>query len=196
MITFRFSFAQLLLLAASLILVACTSGGDSSKKQSSSSGTQGASVQVADVFLRAPDGWLESDSATLATVKEFARKDTGEAALAPQFVCKREGGGPMLLVSTFSRSVQLGDNFVPWAGEIARIYRAQRPKQIIEEQWLSYGDLEALTLRSANEKIIHYKIILRAASPVSLDYSIPAHEWTNESSAVEASIKSIQRASR
>jgi hypothetical protein len=195
MISLPKSLAWIPLLATCIMIVSYSGGGNSSTRQSSSRETQGTPIRVADVFLRAPVGWLEADSATLATVREFAVKDSGVSALSPQFVFKREGGGPMLLVSTFSRSVELGNNFVPWAGEIARLYRAQRPTLKIEEQWLNYGDFDALVLRSKSERVIHHKVILRAASPVSLDYSVPAHEWTNEASAVEASLASIQRVS-
>lgn len=99
----------------------------------------------------------------------------------------------MLLVSRFPKAAKLGPNFVPWAGEVAKVYREQRPESRVEEQWMSVSGVEALQLYSQSAQLIHLKILLNADEPVSLDYTVPAATWPNLARSVESSLGSLRK---
>ncbi len=153
----------------------------------------GTKISVGGVALYAPKGWEAVDSSSMVQLVGIAARDTSEMRLRPEWAFKTEGGGPMLLVSRFPRATRLGPNFVPWAGEVAKVYREQRPEARVEEQWMSVSGVEALQLYSQSAQLIHLKILLSAEGPGSLDYTVPATMWPNQVRSVESSLGSLRK---
>lgn len=153
----------------------------------------GASTEIGGIKFSVPKDWLLVDDDTMKKLTDVAKRDTSEMALAPVQAYKREGGGPMLLVSKFPRSIDLGARFIPWAGEVAKVYREQRPDILVQEQWMSLGGVEALQLVSRSPQLVHLKVILHADEPVSLDYTVPLNKWDDEVHSVESSLGSLRK---
>ncbi len=153
----------------------------------------GDSARAGGIAFRVPKGWVPLEGDMFETLVSVAARDTSELGLAPVSAFRREGGGPLLLVSTFSKAVDLGANFIPWAGEVARVYRSQRGEAKFSEAWLSLGGVEALQIMGISESLVHLKIILHADEPVSLDYTVPRATWADEARAVESSLGSIRK---
>ncbi|MBK8130786.1 MAG: hypothetical protein IPK53_18400 [bacterium] len=125
----------------------------------------GSVIEVGGVRLQAPAQWAEVDSSTFARILDVAARDTSELRLLPTYVFKHVSGGPMLLVSTFPRAVDLQRDFLAWAGEVARVYREQRKDIEVREQWINIAGVRALQLFSRSPQLIHAKIILHADQP-------------------------------
>ncbi|MBK6911174.1 MAG: hypothetical protein IPH10_09640 [bacterium] len=155
----------------------------------------GSVIEVGGVRLQAPAQWAEVDSSTFARILDVAARDTSELRLLPTYVFKHVSGGPMLLVSTFPRAVDLQRDFLAWAGEVARVYREQRKDIEVREQWINIAGVRALQLFSRSPQLIHAKIILHADQPVSLDYTVPVSMWPTEARAVESSLGTLRRIS-
>ncbi|MBL0061774.1 MAG: hypothetical protein IPP40_09925 [bacterium] len=153
----------------------------------------GELIEVGGLRLQAPAGWINLDSSAMQQLIGVASRDTSEMQLRPERAFKREGGGPMLLVSRFPKVVKLGPRFVPWAGEVAKVYRDQRKDVVVQEQWMSISGVEALQLYGQSAKLVHVKILLNADEPVSLDYTVPADMWPEEVRAVESSLGSLRK---
>lgn len=153
----------------------------------------GEVVETGGVRFHAPKEWLLVDSETISQIAGVAKRDTTEMQLMPLYAFKREGGGPMLLVSTFPRAVHLGAGFIPWAGEVARVYKSQRTDAVVQEHWIHVGGIEALQLYSQSGTLVHVKIILHASEPVSLDYTVPVELWPEEVRAIESSLASLRK---
>jgi len=156
----------------------------------------GGAIEIADLRFHAPARWLEVDSSTFEKIANVAGRDTSVMQLQPTRVFKHENGGPMLLVSRFPRAVDLKENFVPWAGEVARVYRAQRKDTEIRESWIQIAGVDALQLVSTSAQLVHVKVILNANEPVSLDYTVPVAMWPVESVYIESSLGSLRRVTR
>lgn len=153
----------------------------------------GEIVEAGGLRLHAPAGWLAVEDDVMGQISGVAKRDTSMMQLEPRFAFKREGGGPMLLVSKFPRAMRLGAGFIPWAGEVAKAYREQRTDAVVQEQWMSVAGVEALQLYAQSGKLVHVKIILNSSEPVSLDYTVPATEWPEEVRAVESSLGSLRK---
>lgn len=153
----------------------------------------GDSLEVGGLSLSVPKSWVAVDSGTLAKLTNVAQRDTSKLALQPFMAYKHEQGGPMLLVSKFPRAVALGAQFIPWAGEVTKVYREQRPDVLVQEQWMSLGGVEALQLYSRSAQLVHLKIILHGDEPVGLDYTVPLDKWDDEVHSVESSLGSIRK---
>lgn len=153
----------------------------------------GERTEVGGLSLSVPKDWLLVDDDTMTKLTDVAKRDTSQMALAPTQAFKREGGGPMLLISKFPRAIDLGRGFIPWAGEVAKVYREQRPDILVQEQWMSLGGVEALQLISRSPQLVHLKIILHADEPVSLDYTVPLNKWDEEVHSIESSLGSIRK---
>ena len=143
--------------------------------------------------MSVPKHWLAVDSGTLAKLSSVAQRDTSKLALQPFMAYKHEQGGPMLLVSKFPRAVALDAQFIPWAGEVTRVYREQRPDVLVQEQWMSLSGVEALQLYSRSPQLVHLKIILHADEPVGLDFTVPLDKWEDEVHSIESSLGSIRK---
>lgn len=153
----------------------------------------GELVEAGGLRLHAPAGWIALDSAGMQQLIGVASRDTSEMQLRPERAFKRVGGGPMLLVSRFPKAIKLGAGFIPWAGQVAKVYRDQRTDVVVQEQWMSVSGVEALQLYSQSGKLVHVKIILNASEPVSLDYTVPVDLWPEEVRAVESSLGSLRK---
>lgn len=153
----------------------------------------GALIEVGGLRLHAPASWINLDSSAMQQLVGVASRDTSEMQLRPERAFKREGGGPMLLVSRFPKVVKLGAQFVPWAGEVAKVYRDQRKDVVVQEHWMSVSGVEALQLYAQSAKLVHVKILLNADEPISLDYTVPVDMWPEEVRAVESSLGSLRK---
>lgn len=153
----------------------------------------GDSLSIGGLHLSVPLHWFAVDSGTLAKLTNVALRDTSKLALQPFMAFKHEQGGPMLLVSKFPRAVALDAQFIPWAGEVTKVYREQRPDVLVQEQWMSLGGVEALQLYSRSAQLVHLKIILHGDEPVGLDYTVPLDRWEDEVHSVESSLGSIRK---
>ncbi|MCB9357671.1 MAG: hypothetical protein H6505_03770 [Calditrichaeota bacterium] len=153
----------------------------------------GDSLSIGGVKLRAPAEWAPLDSETFETLTNVAARDTSKLGLTPVMAYRKPGGGPLLLVSTFAQPVDLGVSFIPWAGQVADVYRKQRPDAQFSEAWLSLGGVEALQIMGIGEKLVHLKLILHGDQPVSLDYTVPRTTWKDDVEYVESSLGSIRK---
>lgn len=153
----------------------------------------GENAEVGGISLRVPKDWVLIDDETMTKLTDVAKRDTSQMALAPVKAYRRAGGGPMLLISKFPKAIDLGAGFIPWAGEVAKVYRVQRPDILVQEQWMSLGGVEALQLISRSPQLVHLKVILHADEPVSLDYTVPLNKWDEEVHSVESSLGSIRK---
>ncbi len=150
-------------------------------------------IEIGGVRLNAPADWVNLDSSAMQQLIGVAGRDTSAMQLRPEWAFKREGGGPMLLVSRFPKVLKLGARFIPWAGEVAKTYRDQRKDVVVQEHWMSVSGIEALQLYGQSAKLVHVKILLNADEPVSLDYTVPADMWPEEVRAVESSLGSLRK---
>ncbi len=189
------------MIAAVLLVAACSKDKKPASQEgvferlefSVDSSLLGEAISVGGLRLHAPSGWLPVDSSVMSQLVGVAARDTSGMQLRPKYAFKPESGGPMMLVSTFPKAVDLGDRFVPWAGEVARVYREQRADIRVQEQWMSLSGVEALQLYSQSAQLVHIKIILNAIGVVSLDYTVPAASWPKEVRAVESSLGSLRK---
>jgi hypothetical protein len=97
-----------------------------------------------------------------------------------------------MLLSSFSVSRPVGNDFEAWAKGIAQIYQAARPKIGVNVAWPIINGTRALQLHTEDNTMIYIKVVYDIQPPATLDFSLPKDHWPEHRLKVQSCIASLR----
>ena len=152
----------------------------------------GDTVRLEGIEFRVPRGWKRVEPMILRAIRQAAGRDTSRHRLFPE-AAHAHSNGSVFVASRFPNANRADVSFSSWAITVGEAYRVARAGMELKEAWLSLGGIEALQLYSGDQKTVHFKLLLNAGVPLSLDYTVPTSAWEGEVHGVESSLGSIRR---